>query len=328
MMQTMQPFSLVVPKVNKWAAQGVPFLFYTNYNGKLWYAAPLTEVNADEIQYAFPRVSNAKEVEVVKEKYWEVEPPLFSAYEKAFQRVKAGLLRGDSFLTNLTWAMKVDTQLTQEQLFAATQAPYRLMVKGRFVVFSPESFVQLRGNNISTYPMKGTMVATDAKAGERLLSDTKEKEEHATVVDLLRNDLSMVAKGVRVERYRYLESIETPRGQILQTSSEIVGELRPEYHDRWGDALATLLPAGSVTGAPKAKTLEIIEEAEPFPRGCYTGVCGIFDGEMLQSAVMIRFVEVMPDGGFFFHSGGGITAKSRVEDEWNEVILKTNAPFS
>ena len=143
-----------------------------------------------------------------------------------------------------------------------------------------------------------------------MLDNPKERAEHATIVDLIRNDLSQVATRVRVDRYRYLEHIRTRRGGIWQSSSEISGELPANYHEHIGDIIFRLLPAGSITGAPKTKTREIIREAESFERGYYTGIAGIFDGQDLESAVLIRFVEETSDG-LVFKSGGGITAFSR-----------------
>ena len=148
--------------------------------------------------------------------------------------------------------------------------------------------------------MKGTLDARLPNARELLRNDPKERAEHATITDLIRNDLSRVAEQVTVERYAYIDEITTHRGPLLQMSSEIVGTLTPEYRDRLGSMLFELLPAGSITGAPKKKTVEIIRTAEHYERGFYTGVMGIFDGERLDSAVMIRFVEQMPDGSFCY----------------------------
>jgi len=91
--------------------------------------------------------------------------------------------------------------------------------------------------------------------------------------------------------------------------------------------LFTLLPAGSITGAPKNKTVEIIRSTETYERGFYTGVFGVFDGCNMDSAVMIRFIERTPEG-YVYKSGGGITAFSKVEDEYNEILEKIYVPIS
>jgi para-aminobenzoate synthetase component 1 len=145
-------------------------------------------------------------------------------------------------------------------------------------------------------------------------------------VDLIRNDLSLVAENVEVKRYRYIDKLKTNKHDLLQVSSEISGRLTQNYLERLGDILFSLLPAGSISGAPKPKTLEIIENAEGYERGFYTGICGWFDGENLDSAVMIRFIEQKGDK-LFFKSGGGITAQSDLQKEYEELIQKVYVPI-
>jgi para-aminobenzoate synthetase component 1 len=146
-------------------------------------------------------------------------------------------------------------------------------------------------------------------------------------VDLIRNDLSTIASDVHVSRFRYIDRINTNFGDILQVSSEIVGKLPNDYLNQLGSIVFSLLPAGSVTGAPKPKTLQIIKEVEASKRGYYTGIFGYFDGQSLDSAVMIRFIE-NKDNSFWFRSGGGITFQSDVTDEYNELVRKVYVPIS
>lgn len=119
-------------------------------------------------------------------------------------------------------------------------------------------------------------------------------------------------------------------GELLQVSSEIRGQLPEGWQSRIGSVLFELLPAGSVTGAPKPKTLEIIAEAENYERGYYTGVCGLFDGRTLDSGVMIRFLEREPGAGqgeYLFKSGGGITYRSDRTAEYEEMKEKVYVPL-
>ena len=109
-------------------------------------------------------------------------------------------------------------------------------------------------------------------------------------------------------------------------SSKISGELPENYNECIGDILIKLLPAGSISGAPKKKTLEIIDEAEQYKRGYYTGIVGIFDGQNLDSGVMIRYIEQTPEG-MIYKSGGGITAQSNVDEEYQELIDKIYIPI-
>src|SRR5690606_11485062 len=138
---------------------------------------------------------------------------------------------------------------------------------------------------IFSYPMKGTIDAGIPDAGKIILNDAKETAEHGTIVDLIRNDLSAVADHVEVTRFRYVEEIKTMHKNLLQVSSEIRGRLPEGYESRLGEILMQLLPAGSVSGAPKQKTLEIIAEAEGEPRGYYTGIVGFYDGWKFDSGV-------------------------------------------
>jgi para-aminobenzoate synthetase component I len=246
-------------------------------------------------------------------------------YRRAFETVQRHLTEGNSFLVNLTFPTPVSCTWDLRQIFAFTSAPFRVLLDGRFAVFSPEPFVRIAGGRISTHPMKGTIDARVPSAEALLLGDQKEADEHATVVDLLRNDLSMVAGNVRVERYRYVQPVMTNRGTLLQTSSDITGDLPADSIRRLGDILLALLPAGSVSGAPKKRTVEIIREAEEKPRGYYTGVFGVFDGQVFESCVLIRYIERVGDG-LVFRSGGGITHASEQAAEYAELIRKVYVP--
>ena len=210
-----------------------------------------------------------------------------------------------------------------------------------FVCFSPETFVRIKGGRIYSYPMKGTLDASLPNAEKLLMEDQKEAAEHATIVDLIRNDLSRVAEDVRVDKYRYVDVLHTNKGDILQTSSEISGRLPEDYPHHLGEILDAQLPAGSITGAPKDKTMQIIQEAEGYDRGFYTGIMGIYDQGELNSAVMIRFIEeeeVFPSKTenrmnyeairkLYFKAGGGITSKSDCRKEYEEVIQKIYLPI-
>jgi para-aminobenzoate synthetase component 1 len=145
------------------------------------------------------------------------------------------------------------------------------------------------------------------------------------MVDLIRNDLSRVSRKVSVEKLRYVEEIITHEKRLLQVSSEICGVLEPGWRQQLGDILFSLLPAGSVSGAPKGKTLEIIRKAEQGKRGYYTGIAGIFTGDTMISTVLIRFIETTQKG-YIYKSGGGITALSNPKQEYEEMINKIYVP--
>ena len=128
------------------------------------------------------------------------------------------------------------------EAFVSSEARYKLWMKDRFVVFSPEIFVKIRDEHIYSYPMKGTIDATLPDARRRILEDPKETAEHATIVDLIRNDLSMVATEVMVTRYRYIDELPTHQGALLQVSSEIRGRLAGGWQAEVGDLFFRLLP--------------------------------------------------------------------------------------
>jgi para-aminobenzoate synthetase component I len=259
---------------------------------------------------------------------WRPRPVSFAVYENAFCQVQDELRRGNTYLVNLTFPTPVETNLGLLEIFDGSRAPYKLYFKDRFVSYSPEEFVTIRDNAIRTCPMKGTIRSDIPGAREKILNDIKETAEHVTVVDLLRNDLGMVSRGVTVERWRYLDEVRTGAGALLQVSTAISGRLDPDWPDRLGDILSALLPAGSVTGAPKKKTVEIIRRVETYERGYYTGIFGVFDGREVKSGVLIRFLERAADGGLAYKSGGGITIDSRAADEYRELVEKVYVPVA
>lgn len=180
--------------------------------------------------------------------------------------------------------------------------------------------------------MKGTIDANLANAEMILLNDKKEFYEHTTIVDLIRNDLSKVAEKVWVEKFRYLDKVNKHDGsELLQLSSQISGLLASDWRENLGEIVFDLLPAGSISGAPKEKTIELIKESEKLTynnsknRGFYTGICGVFDGKTFDSGVMIRFIE-QTSRGKVFKSGGGITSNSIAEKEYQEMIQKIYVP--
>lgn len=315
-------------RMNDLAEQAVPFLFIIDYDAKRAVVEPESEVDANELKYCFNGIGNATQTShpTNNDIEWRIEPPTEAEYQHSFNIVRNAMLAGNSYLANLTCRVGLQTNLSLLDLYHTANARYRLWMKDKLVCFSPETFVKISQGEISSYPMKGTAEDVSPSSAEQLLANEKEAAEHATIVDLIRNDLSMVASNVRVERYRYVERLNTHRGPLLQTSSEIKGQLMPHLTQRPGDVIFSQLPAGSITGAPKKKTVEIIAEAENYHRDFYTGVMGRWDNGELDSAVMIRFID-QHDGKLYFKAGGGITAKSNWKDEYHEVIEKVYAPI-
>lgn len=255
----------------------------------------------------------------------EAKPIPYSSYLQAFDTVLQNLRHGNSFLTNLTVQTPVILNDGLEHVYQAAVARYKILYHDEWVCFSPETFIRIRNGAISSCPMKGTIDASLPNAEQQILNDPKETAEHYTIVDLIRNDLSRVATDVQVRRFRYIDRIHTSGKTLLQVSSEITGSLPDDYRGHLGEILFRLLPAGSVSGAPKEKTCTIIREAEQLPRGFYTGVAFLFDGETVDSCVMIRFIEKTPEG-YAYRSGGGITVNSDPETEYRELLDKIYVP--
>ncbi len=258
---------------------------------------------------------------------WQPHPLTEAEYFEKFRIVHRNMLAGNSYLANLTCRIPLDTDLTMREIFLRSSVLYKLWLRDRFVCFSPETFVRISAAGIiSSCPMKGTISCSVPNARQVLMADEKEAAEHATIVDMIRNDLSRVASHVTVKRYRYVDTLHTNSGDILQTSSEISGLLPSGYRRHLGDIIMEQLPAGSITGAPKRRTVEIIRRAENYDRGFYTGVAGVCrDGEV-DSCVLIRFID-REDGKLYFKAGGGITARSDWRKEYNEIIEKTYVPI-
>jgi para-aminobenzoate synthetase component 1 len=311
----------VSDQLDTWGSSGIPFVFFINYDGTKAWGGTREEANALGIHFAIREA-----IQIHSNAYQFSKSPIsFEEYYAKFQHVQAGLRYGDSFLVNLTAETPIETDASLALIFQQAQAPYKLYVEDDFVVFSPECFIQIRGNKIYSYPMKGTS-AVDDRGPEILQNDPKEQAEHATIVDLIRNDLSQVAFPVHVERYKYIEAVKTHEGNLWQMSSVISGELYPEFQGKIGQILQKLLPAGSITGAPKSSTMRIIKEAEAYDRGFYTGIMGEFDGANLDTGVMIRFIEQRGNSKIF-KSGGGLTVNANAQNEYDELIQKVYLPF-
>jgi len=317
-----------IGEMNKRGAARLPFFFMIDYAMTNCLVLSPEEALLKNILFNFNGTKNHQTKAFdCKVKIVEKHPVDYSQYEQAFGYIQQQIVLGNSYLVNLTFSTRITADGSMSDIFHSANAKYKLLVDDQFVVFSPETFVTIKGRTIATYPMKGTIDASISGAIDKIMNNEKEMAEHATVVDLLRNDLSRVAENVRVERYRFADEILSNEKRLFQISSEICGALPVEFHSRLGDIIFEMLPAGSVTGAPKKKTIEIITEAERYDRGFYTGIAGFFDGENLDSCVLIRFIENIK-GRLYYKSGGGITSQSNAREEYQELIDKIYVPVS
>ena len=308
-------------RMNALGKEREPFLFISDFKAEHIEVIALKDLDKHNIHYSIDENYTYKE----HTHFLEKSLLSFESYEEKFSQVIEKIKSGETYILNLTQPTKIETDSSLEEIFQEANAHYKLLYKDKFVCFSPEKFIQISENRIHTFPMKGTIDAKTPNAQEKILHDTKEMAEHIMIVDLLRNDLSIVAQNVKVDKFRYITEIDAGEKKLLQVSSHISGELKHSWQDSIGDILEALLPAGSISGAPKRSTLHIIESVEGYERGFFSGVFGVFDGEEVDSGVMIRFLEKEEDG-LIYKSGGGITLDSSASFEYNELEEKIYLP--
>jgi para-aminobenzoate synthetase / 4-amino-4-deoxychorismate lyase len=251
-------------------------------------------------------------------------------YAKAFARVQDYIAAGDVYQINLTMKYRFAFEGDPVALYAALRRKQRVAYGGLIgapdfsvLSLSPELFIRREGKQMSTRPMKGTAPRgrtprEDARLKTLLAMDEKQRAENLMIVDLLRNDLARVARIGSVE-VTDLFTVETYRS-VHQMTSGITAELRADMGLK--DMLRALFPCGSVTGAPKVRAMEIIDELERSPRGVYTGAIGhIAPSGDAQFNVAIRTV-VLEGAAGEMGIGGGIVADSKEESEFEECLLK------
>ncbi len=313
-------------QMNECGAAKKPYLFIINYEMDEGYFVE-NPLEQSELQFVLNGIGNKPATQKpTTNGNLTVSPIPPQAYKEMFDIVQAGIKNGQTVLTNLTVKTPIQTDLSLEAIFLSANTQYQLFVPEKFVCFSPECFVRIENGKIATFPMKGTINASIPNAEHVILNDSKELSEHQSAVELLMNDLRLSGSdNMRVTKFRYIDKLKTSEREILQVSSEIVGDLGGDYLSRLGDIIFAMLPGGSIAGAPKISTMEVIRNAEKQPRGFYTGVFGYFDGEKLDSGVLIRFIEE-ENGRKFFRSGGGITEDSDWEREYDEVLNKIYLP--
>ena len=251
-------------------------------------------------------------------------------YLDAVNRVKRYIVAGDIYQANISQRFETTVDVDAWDLYRALRrtapAPFGAYLEfPEFSVLSasPEQFLRVNDGFVETRPMKGTRPrgATpedDARLGRELASSVKDRAENIMIVDLLRNDLGRVCipGTIRVPELFTVERYPN----VHQLVSSVTGRLRPEHDDV--ELLTACFPGGSVTGAPKIRAMEIIDEIEPVQRGVYCGAIGYigFDGSM-QLSIPIRTM-VKKGEQVYLQVGGGIVADSDPESEYQETLDK------
>ena len=238
-------------------------------------------------------------------------------YENNVKLIKEKISQGEIYQVNLCRVLT--TQCDQPllglagRLQEANPAPYASYLKIpnlEIASASPELFLERSGKRIKSTPIKGT--ATDASFGE------KDKAENVMIVDLMRNDFGSICESGSVDVPRLLATEEHPG--LFHLVSDVVGNLRSDV--KWEDISQQLLPAGSISGAPKSSALKTIAQVEQVPRGPYCGVIGWVEGDKALLSVGIRIFWSENDGKIHFGTGAGITWQSDPSQEWEETQLK------
>lgn len=303
------------------AGRGEPFLLLADFELQKPRLYSLDTLEKNGIVYALNQPSHRS-----SQARLESFPTAFEEYKNRFDCVIENIKDGNVYLLNLCLETRVKTNLSLETIYENSEALFKIMKKDDFVCFTPERFVSIADGTIGTFPMKGTIAANLPDAEMRLLKDAKELAEHTMIVDLLRNDLGMVARDIKVSDFRYMQLVQTNSGSLYQTSSKIEGTLPHSWREHLGDILFRLLPAGSISGTPKISAVNLIKKLEDFKRGYFTGIAGIFDGRTFDSFVLIRFIE-QKEGGLVFKSGGGLTLDSDAKKEYQEILEKIYFSF-
>lgn len=256
-----------------------------------------------------------------------------AAYVDAVKRAKEYIAQGDIYQVNLSQRFEADVTVSPHELYmrlrSVSPAPFSAYIQfdGKAVVSaSPERFLRLRSGHVQTRPIKGTRPrGSDAESDKefmaQLLNSPKDNAELTMIVDLERNDIGRVCSygSVRVTSKRTLEAHPT----LFHLVATIEGDLHPRYDAV--DLLKATFPGGSITGAPKIRAMEIIDELEPTRRSLYTGAIGYigFNGNMDMSIAIRTFL--LDGSRVYFQVGGGIVADSDPEEEYQETLHKARA---
>lgn len=257
---------------------------------------------------------------------------VYSDYLKAFNAIKAEQRQGNTYEVNYTYDYDVpyegDELALYDHLLTKQRTPYNTFIKNDYdtlLSFSPELFFEIEGRHILTRPMKGTVKRgqtpeEDATQIAFLKSDEKNRAENVMIVDLMRNDLGRIAQTGSVKVSKLFE-VET-HATVHQMTSQIEADIKENVS--LFDILQALFPNGSVTGAPKQSTMDIIERLEEGSRDIYCGAIGFLSPEKMTFSVPIRILQRQTGSSSFrYRVGGAIVWDSDPLDEWMETQTKT-----
>ena len=287
-------------------------------------------VPCSPVVHSFPALDSFKVISGIQSNLPEPQ------YHKAFAKIKAYIEAGDCYQVNLaqrfsaevagdSWqAYKKLREISPAPFMAFMQLPLNASERFQVLSNSPERFIQINDSHVETRPIKGTRprfedAEQDRNSANELLTSLKDKAENVMIVDLLRNDLSKSCENVAVTKLFQLQSF----ANVHHLVSIVIGKLK---HNKTAvDVLRSCFPGGSITGAPKLRAMQIIDELEPHRRGLYCGAIGYigFDGEM-DTNIAIRTATVNKNT-LSFYAGGGIVADSVGSKEFTETLDKASS---
>lgn len=314
----------MVDLLNYYGKNRTPILFIIDFELKNFYITPLSKLK--DTYFFIDGFTNFDKFSTIDRLELHKSPIDFDRYKIMFDRVIEEIKAGNTYLLNLCTSTDIESEIDIFDIFRFSKAKFKLFYQDRFTCFSPERFIKIEQNRVYTYPMKGTIDSKIENAKELILNNQKELAEHTMVVDLLRNDIGIVANSVKVENFRYIDEIIAGDKTLFQVSSKIRANLKHDWQNSLGEILCNILPAGSISGTPKKSTVELIKSIENHNREFFSGIFGYFDGDSLDSAVMIRFIEKKRNK-LIYKSGGGITIDSDPFSEYRELIDKVYIPI-
>jgi len=302
-----------------------PHITFNNPNSTrplLWFGKPKVvipyKITESELETPFPVLSLNKDI------------PSPDEYKESIRKIKTALSNGDSYQINFTQPKELiitdhplDVYLSMREMARPYRGMYLNQKDFSILSFSPEQFFRTENRKIESFPMKGTrprsndLIMDDRLAGE-LFQSVKDRAEHLMIVDLIRNDLGKICNygSIKVDNLFAIESFET----VHQMVSRVYGKLQDSITE--SDIIRALFPGGSITGAPKEKSMEIIDTLEGYQRGIYTGCLGYIqpNGDM-NFNIAIRTMTVQNEEAVY-PVGGGIVWDSDSLEEWQEAQQK------
>ena len=307
-------------------SKGLYLVGYMRYDLNTASNLPLVYFEAfDSFEPYEPQTPNYKVGTIVKPLITKEE------YTEKVNFIKEQIKNGITYEVNYTYPSALKTNASEIELYhyllQNQKTPYNAFLQNKYetiLSFSPELFFVKKGNKILTKPMKGTIKRgrdsdEDIALREFLYNDLKNRTENIMIVDLLRNDLGRISNPgtVKADKLFEVEQHKT----LFQMTSEISSELKDGVS--LYDIINAIYPCGSITGAPKISTMEIIEKAEKTPREVYCGAIGYIHGDEMIFSVPIRILQKKNgETDYRYDAGSAITWSSTAEDEWNETLTK------